>query len=120
MIQKIKTCINQFIDYTLTDEFKTIVMLTLFLFATIGTFWAIISTTLVDEAIETLKEQQSKYEELETKYNVLETDFSRLKAWEEELYDLFSNCQTTNSWYEDFYYDNVDPYTGEIEGEYYE
>lgn len=38
----------------------------------------------------------------------------------EETYELFTTCQESTSWYEQFYYDNVDPTTGEIEGEYYE
>ena len=40
--------------------------------------------------------------------------------WSQEVYELFITCQETESWYEKFYYDNVDKYTGEIEGEYYE
>lgn len=120
MKQKIKKFIKIFIDYTLTSEFKSMVLLALFFFATIGIFWAIISTALVDEAIQTLNKQQDQYEELKLKYNTLQSDFSRLKMWEEELYELFTDCQSKTSWYEDFYYDNVDPYTGEIEGEYYE
>lgn len=120
MKEKIKKYFKEFIEYTLTNEFKTMVMLLLFFFATIGVFWAIISTALVNESIDVLEQQQEKYEELEKKYETLQFEYNNQKMWNDELYELFTTCQNNKTWYEEFYYNNVEPYTGEIEGEYYE
>lgn len=117
---KIKKHIKQFIDYTLTDEFKPIVMILLVCFTFCGFLFGVISTALVNETLEVATEQKEKYDKLEAKYEELQSDYNRLEMWSQEVYELFITCQETESWYEKFYYDNVDKYTGEIEGEYYE
>lgn len=117
---KIKRYIKQFIDYTLTDEFKSMVMIMLLCFVACGLLFGIISTALVNEALNVATEQKENYDKLEVKYEKLQSDYNRLEMWSQEVYELFITCQETESWYEKFYYDNVDPYTGEIEGEYYE
>lgn len=117
---KIKKHIKQFIDYTLTDEFKSIVMISLVCFTVCGFLFGVISTSLVNETLDVATEQKEKYDKLETKYEELQSDYNRLEMWSQEVYELFITCQETESWYEKFYYDNVDKYTGEIEGEYYE
>lgn len=117
---KIKRYIKQFIDYTLTDEFKSIVMISLVCFTVCGFLFGVISTALVNETLDVATEQKEKYDKLEAKYEELQSDYNRLEMWSQEVYELFITCQETESWYEKFYYDNVDKYTGEIEGEYYE
>ena len=67
-----------------------------------------------------MAEEDTSVEKLEAKYEELQSDYNRLEMWSQEVYELFITCQETESWYEKFYYDNVDKYTGEIEGEYYE
>lgn len=63
---------------------------------------------------------KKQIQEYKTKNIQLQNDNVRYKMMYEEAYELFITCQETNTWYEDFYYDNVDSYTGEIYGEYYE
>lgn len=64
---KIKKHIKQFIDYTLTDEFKSIVMISLVCFTFCGFLFGVISTSLVNETLDVATEQKEKYDKLETK-----------------------------------------------------
>lgn len=117
---KIKRHIKKFIDYTLTDEFKSIVIIVLVCFTICGLVFEIISTALVNEALDVATEQKENYDKLKVKYEELQSDFNRLEILSQEAYELFITYQETENWYEKFYYDNVDKYTGEIEGGYYE
>ncbi len=119
MKEKIKRYTKEFIDYTLTDEFKLIVITLLSVITIAAVLFGVIAGGITEKSIETLQEQQEKYEKLEKDYNNLQLDYNRLNMWNDELYELFYSCQNESSWYEDFYYDNVSP-SGEIEGEYYE
>ena len=118
--QKIKNIYKRFIDYTLTNEFKIIVMTLLFGFLIIATLWALLFTAIAEDLTDKIDQVAKENEALTIKNEQLEYDNVRYKMMYEETYELFTSCVETQTWYEKFYYDNVDPYTGEIEGEYYE
>jgi hypothetical protein len=120
MKEKIKNGYKMFIDYTLTDEFKTIVMTLLFGSFVIVTCWALLFTAIAEDLTDKINQVAKENEALTIKNEKLEYDNVRYKMMYEETYELFTSCVENQTWYEDFYYDNVDPYTGEIEGEYYE
>lgn len=117
---KIKRTIKSFIDYTLTDEFKTMVMILLVGLTLLSICWGVIMTALTNDLTNVAIENNKKITELESSVDYFSGEAARYKMISEEYYELFTTCQESTSWYEDFYYDNVDPYTGEIEGEYYE
>lgn len=120
MKKKIKNIYKRFIDYTLTNEFKIIVMTLLFGFLIIATLWALLFTAIAEDLTDKIDQVAKENEALTIKNEQLEYDNVRYKMMYEETYELFTSCVETQTWYENFYYDNVDPYTGEIEGEYYE
>ena len=70
---KIKKHIKQFIDYTLTDEFKSIVMISLVCFTVCGFLFGVISTALVNETLDVATDQKEKYDKLEAKYEELQS-----------------------------------------------
>lgn len=117
---KIKRYIKQFIDYTLTDEFKSIVMIFLLAISILAICWGAIMTAITEDLTNVAIERGEKITELEKSVDYFNGEAARYKMISEEYYELFTTCQESSSWYEDFYYDNVDQYTGEIEGEYYE
>lgn len=117
---KIKKYIKQVIDYTLTDEFKSMVMILLFVITIISICWALIMTAITNDLTNVAIENNEKITELESSVDYFSSEAARYKMISEEYYELFISCQESKTWYEDFYYDNVDKYTGEIEGEYYE
>lgn len=118
--KKINNLIKKLIDYTLSYEFKIIVMILLFCF-TITSFTAMSLTKIhFKEKDETLQNIQAQYEKLNEKYKTLQEQYNVLQSWERELRDLYHECQENGTWYEQFYKDHVDTYTGEVRGEYYE
>lgn len=117
---KIKKHIKQFIDYTLTDEFKSMVMIFLVAVSILAVCWGTIMTVFTEDLTNVAIERGEKITELEKSVDYFSGEAARYKMISEEYYELFTTCQDTESWYEKFYYDNVDKYTGEIEGEYYE
>lgn len=117
---KIKRHIKQFMDYTLTDEFKSIIMIFLVAVSLLAICWGLIMTALINDLTNVAIEKNKEITELESSVDYFSSEAAKYKMISEEYYELFTTYQDTESWYKKFYYDNVDPYTGEIEGEYYE
>lgn len=93
MILKIKSTIKNIIDYTLTDEFKAIVMIMLFCFVIISLFWAGIMTVLTDDLTTRTQEVVKENEELKVKNEYLVSELARYEMISEEYYELFYSCQ---------------------------
>ncbi len=120
MVKKLKKLINNILNFMRTDEFKTMVVFLSLGIAFLAVVWGATMTVLTEDltnvAIQ-LKEDNATLEEQAEYYN---REKERYKMMYEETYELFTSCVEASNWYEDFYYDNVDPYTGEVQGEYYE
>lgn len=117
---KVKRIIKDIIDWTLTDEFKALVMIFLVAISILAICWGALMTAITEDLTNLAIERAEKITELEKSIDYFSGEAARYKMISEEYYELFTTCQDTESWYEKFYYDNVDQYTGKIEGEYYE
>ena len=91
-------------------------MIMLFMFLCVSLFWGAICTVMTNDITEVATEQKEENIKLQAEYDKLSQEYARMKMAYEETYELFTTCQESTSWYEQFYYDNVDPTTGEIEG----
>lgn len=107
MKTKIKSYFKQFIDYTLTDEFRSIAMMFLSVIAILAICWGAIMTVLTEDLTNVVIERNKKITELENSIDYFRGEAARYKMISEE-------------YYEQFYYNNVDQKSGKIEGEYYE
>ena len=60
MKNKIKNTIKDIIDYTLTNEFKALVMIMLFMFLCVSLFWGAICTVMTNDITEVATEQKEE------------------------------------------------------------
>lgn len=113
MKDKIKNILKKITDFTITEEFKLIIitLLTGLLILTFLYSWLI--TVMANDLVNVVNETKTENEKLTS-------ESIRYKMLYEEVYELYTNELENSSWYENFYYENVSPYTGKLEGEYYE
>ena len=79
MKAKIKSAIHDVIDYTLTNEFKSFVMITLFVFFVTGFVWATLSTAISKDLLNRLETLNTEYQELQVKNENLNSEYVRYK-----------------------------------------
>lgn len=115
-----KDSINAILTVIRSDLFKTCITFASLIIAVIAVIWGATMTVLTEDLTNVVIQKDTEIQELEKEVQYFSGEASRYKMISEEYYELFIDCHSNCSWYEDFYYNNVDPYTGEIEGEYYE
>lgn len=107
MKSKIKENFKQFIDYTLTDEFKLLVMIFLVAVTISAVCWAALTTAITKNLTNTITEKNNKIAELEKSVIYFSSDAAKYKMISEEYHELITTCQDTISQYEteDGYYE---------------
>lgn len=84
---KIKKHIKQFIDYTLTDEFKSMVMIFLVAVSILAVCWGAIMTALTEDLTNVAIERGEKITELEKSVDYFSGEAARYKMISEEYYE---------------------------------
>lgn len=119
-MEKIRDLLKHSKDKAITilrsDTFKTGLTFASLMVAVIAVSWGYVMTVFTNDIKNVVIQKEEEITKLEEQVDYYSGEAARQKMIAEEYYELF----ISGLWYQDFYYDNVNPYTGEIEGEYYE
>ncbi len=80
-----KKGIKRIIDYTLTNEFKIIVMVVMFCLIILFFMGNMILVSITEDLTEKVRIQAKEYEELSIKHDDLQREYNYLRSFNEEL-----------------------------------
>lgn len=122
MKTKIKKVFKNFINYTLSSEFKAIIVIVLLICLAYSLLYSSIMNSATREMSLTIEEQTKKINTLNNEINSLKEQNeiilfrnSYLKSYNEELYEAFKECEGKKACIEAAYIDDIQNYSSEVE-----
>ena len=82
-----KQRIKRIIDYTLTNEFKIIVMVIMLCLIILFYIWNMLLISITEDLTQKIQIQTKEYEELNMQHSDLKKEYDYLRSFNEELVD---------------------------------
>ena len=92
-----KDRIKRIIDYTLTNEFKIIVMAVMFCLIILFFMGNMMLVSITDDLTKKIHIQEKEYEELKIKHDDLQEEYNCIRSFNEELIDNLKGLERGNT-----------------------
>lgn len=92
-----KQRIKRIIDYTLTNEFKIIVMVIMLCLIILFYMWNMLLISITEDLTQKIQIQTKEYEELNMQHSDLKKEYDYLRSFNEELVDNLKYCEGGNT-----------------------
>ena len=92
-----KDGIKRIVDYTLTNEFKIIVMVVMFCLIILFFMGNMILVSITEDLTKKIHIQAEEYEELKIKHDDLQEEYNYIRSFNEELIDNLKELERGNT-----------------------
>lgn len=92
-----KDRIKRIIDYTLTNEFKMIIIIIMFCLIILFYMWNMLLISITEDLTQKVHIQAEEYEELKIKNDNLQEEYNYIRSFNEELIDNLKGLERGNT-----------------------